>query len=92
VNSTNPNALFTEKSAEYLLDHYYAVNTFKGVYILGCFARRVTVYSQQIRSLNLVCALLQSRRITKNTEVAIVGAGVAGMTAAGQERHSYRSF
>lgn len=52
------------------------------LYILGSFARRVTFYSQQVRALNLVDALCDSGRVTSRGEVAVIGAGVAGMTAA----------
>jgi len=52
------------------------------VYILGSFARRVTLYSQQVRALNLVFALQRANRLKKSTKVAVIGAGAAGITAA----------
>lgn len=52
------------------------------VYLLGCFAERVTLYSQQVRALNLVWALLDKKILEVNKEVVIVGGGVAGLTAA----------
>jgi hypothetical protein len=51
-------------------------------YLLGCFSRRVTFYSQQVRALNLVDALCKSGVVCEGDEVAVVGAGVAGLTAA----------
>ncbi len=55
----------------------------KGVLVLGCFEQRVTVYSQQVRALNLVDAILSQGLIRlTGGKVAIVGGGVAGMTAA----------
>jgi len=52
------------------------------VFVLGCFEKRVTVYSQQIRALNLVDGILSENLVRPNGKVAIVGGGVAGMTAA----------
>jgi hypothetical protein len=52
------------------------------VYLLGCFAERVTLYSQQVRALNLVWALLDKKVIEAGKEVVIVGGGAAGLTAA----------
>ena len=55
----------------------------KRVFVLGCFEQRVTVYSQQVRALNLVDAMLSQEMMRlKGGKVAIVGGGVAGMTAA----------
>lgn len=55
---------------------------YPGVYILGSFARRVTFYSQQIRALNLIDVLCKSGEVHERSEIGIVGAGVAGVTAA----------
>lgn len=52
------------------------------VFVLGSFSRRVTVYSQQLRALNLVDALCSTGRVRKRTTVAVVGAGAGGLTAA----------
>jgi hypothetical protein len=54
----------------------------KSVFVLGCFEKRVTVYAQQVRALNLIDALLTENQIRPTANVAIVGAGFAGMTAA----------
>ncbi|MCC8442433.1 hypothetical protein LN449_07905 [Xanthomonas cannabis] len=55
----------------------------KRVLVLGCFEQRVTVYSQQVRALNLVDAILSQGLVRLNGgKVAIVGGGAAGMTAA----------
>ncbi len=53
-----------------------------GLYVIGCFERRVTLYSQQVRALNLVYALHEEKRLRPGDEVAVVGGGAAGMTAA----------
>ncbi|QKK27035.1 ABC-three component system protein [Rhizobium hidalgonense] len=52
------------------------------VLVLGSFERRVTVYSQQVRALNLVDAIIQRGLARPTGQVAIIGGGVAGITAA----------
>jgi|CZKG01.1.fsa_nt_gi hypothetical protein len=44
---------------------------------------RVTIYSQQCRAINLVCALRERDPELTEKSVAVIGAGAAGMTAAG---------
>src|SRR5438552_19113901 len=55
---------------------------FPNLYVLGAYAKRLTIYSQQIRAVNLVEAIHWYRQPLKGLEVAIVGGGVAGVTAA----------
>lgn len=57
------------------------VPTRQSVFVLGCLERRVTLLHQQVRALNLVYALHQLG-YCHSKEVAVVGAGVAGLTAA----------
>jgi len=57
------------------------VPTRQSVFVLGCLERRVTLLHQQIRALNLVYALHQLG-YCHGKEIAVVGAGVAGLTAA----------
>src|SRR6267154_4831843 len=63
------------------------------LYLIGIFARGVTVYSQQIRALNLIWALVQQGILAcklqedapdpdKRASIAIIGGGFAGLTAA----------
>ena len=52
------------------------------VFFLGCFDGRVTLYSQQVRALNLVAAILDQNMVREDGRVAIVGGGAAGITAA----------
>ncbi len=52
------------------------------VFILGCYEKRITLYSQQIRAFNLVYSLFKTNVLNKNSRVAIVGAGAAGVSAA----------
>jgi hypothetical protein len=49
---------------------------YPGVYVLGCFARYVTLYSQQVRAINLIAALCEDGQIHKDTKVAVIGAGL----------------
>ena len=62
-----------------------------GLYVLGCLERRVTLYSQQVRALNLAWALHGVGRIATGaktkTRVAVVGAGAAGLTIAAAAAH-----
>lgn len=55
-----------------------------GLYLIGSLERGVTVYNQQLRAHNLVWALweLSKRNEIKVGRVAVVGGGVAGLTAA----------
>ncbi len=60
----------------------FGVPGYAGTYVLGCFATRVTFFSQQVRALNLVDAICKSGLVLADQEVAVVGAGAAGLTAA----------
>lgn len=64
-----------------------AVEGWPGTYVLGCLDRRVTIYSQQVRALNLAAALVASRRVKPGDTVVVVGAGAAGLTCAAGLRH-----
>jgi hypothetical protein len=61
---------------------YFFVPGYPGAYLLGCFSRHVTIYSQQVRGLNLIDALCRTGQLGAQTRVAVVGSGVAGLTAA----------
>jgi hypothetical protein len=53
------------------------------VLVLGSFEKRVTVYAQQVRALNLVDALLSESLVRpQGGKIAIIGGGAAGITAA----------
>ncbi len=55
----------------------------QSILVLGSFEKRVTVYAQQVRALNLVDALLSENLVRpKGGKVAIIGGGAAGITAA----------
>ena len=63
-----------------------------GLYLIGSFEEGVTVLSQQTRALNLVWNLIESMRVganpiegseqTARPQIAIIGGGVSGLTAA----------
>jgi len=64
-----------------LLDDY-RVPAAGNLYVLGSFDQRVTFYSQQIRALNLVDVLVRAGVLGEGSKLLIVGAGLAGLTAA----------
>jgi hypothetical protein len=51
------------------------------VFALGNFARQVTFSSQQARAFNLIWALFKENRLTAGQRVAVIGAGLGGLTA-----------
>lgn len=81
-------------NAEELLKHMEVGPSFPGCYYLNCgFERRVTVASQEIRGISLISALLESKRITPmnpagGLRLAVIGAGVAGITTAVRAAYS----
>ena len=74
-----------ELPAEGILEHM-DVPGYRGVYLLGRNARRLTFLSQQYRALNLIWALEQTARLIgpdgRPAKVAVIGGGLAGLTAA----------
>lgn len=55
----------------------------QSILVLGSFEKRVTVYAQQVRALNLVDAMLSENLVRpEGGKVAIIGGGAAGITAA----------
>ncbi|HEX5750884.1 MAG TPA: tetratricopeptide repeat protein [Archangium sp.] len=59
-----------------------AVREEPGVYVLGCFERRITLYTQQVRALNLIHSLFVEERLKEGAKLAVIGGGAAGLTAA----------
>lgn len=53
-----------------------------GVYFIGPYGRRVSFASQQRRALNTVWALVATDRLAPGARVGVIGAGLAGVTAA----------
>lgn len=62
--------------------HHMRVPGERAVYVLGSFERRLTLYSQQVRALNLVYALTSAGHLRAGQHVAVIGGGAAGLTGA----------
>ena len=77
----NPISRSDVGAARVAILNWLCVPNWTGVYVLGCFARHVTVRSQQVRALNLVYSLHEEFGL-EGKSVAIIGAGAAGLTAA----------
>ena len=66
------------------------VPDYPGLYVLGCYERRLTIYSQQVRAINLILTLesrgrfkeIRDKQKSGGRWAAVVGGGIAGMTAA----------
>src|SRR5271165_503117 len=58
------------------------VPDWENVFVVGCYAKALTIYSQQVRALNLIDALVKEGRLTSASTVAVIGGGIAGLTAA----------
>lgn len=52
------------------------------VFFLGPFAKRINFVAQQVRALNLVYALRKQSRLEHEKSIAVVGAGLSGLTIA----------
>lgn len=70
-----------------LIRDYFECPTHEELYILGCFSRHVTLYSQQVRAFNLIYGLHEIKKIKRGSKVAVIGAGAAGLSAAAAARH-----
>ena len=59
-----------------------AVRERPNLFVIGCYDRRITFYSQQVRALSLVHALKELGYLNSNPRIAVIGGGAAGVTAA----------
>ncbi|MGF7182170.1 FAD-dependent oxidoreductase [Tunturiibacter psychrotolerans] len=75
-------AVLTDQQWKNLIKTYAEVKSYPGVYVLGCFAKCVTLYSQQVRAFNLVYGLYRTKALKPGSKVAVIGAGAAGLAAA----------
>ncbi len=48
------------------------------LYVLGCFEKRVTLRSQQVRALNLICSLYTVGALQDKSRIAVVGERCVG--------------
>lgn len=51
------------------------------VFVIGSFDTRITFFSQQVRALNLVDALVSTANLNDVQRIAVIGAGAAGLAA-----------
>src|SRR3712207_744887 len=58
------------------------VTNHRSIYAIGYGSKQVTIYSQQVRALRLIFALQQQGFLFPKAEMVVVGAGIAGLTAA----------
>lgn len=59
-----------------------AVRERPNLFVIGCYDRRITFYSQQVRALSLVHALKDLGYLNADPRIAVIGGGAAGVTAA----------
>jgi hypothetical protein len=71
-----------QRISEVILARSRVDRSHRRLYCLGPSVGRISFASQQYRALNLIWALHQEGIIQRNSLVAIVGAGVSGVTAA----------
>lgn len=76
-----PTEAEASEQAAGLLRHM-GIDSEKGLYVIGCYDRRITIHSQQIRATNLIYALSVTGVLQPGAKVAVIGGGVGGMTAA----------
>lgn len=60
----------------------YAIRPECALFAVGCFEKRVTIYSQQVRALDLGHALIEGALVRPRGNVAVIGGGIAGVTLA----------
>lgn len=59
-----------------------AVRSRPNLFVIGCYDRRITFYSQQVRALSLVHALKDLGYLNSHPRIAVIGGGAAGVSAA----------
>ncbi len=52
------------------------------LFVVGTCDKRITFYSQQVRAINLVHALVDTGRLKRHAKCAVVGGGACGIAAA----------
>lgn len=70
----------TNETCRAALESAYVTGT-NGIYFVGPFVERVSFASQQLRAFNLVWALEESGEVSTLDSVAVVGAGLSGVSA-----------
>ena len=64
------------------VDYLSVTSLAEGIFLIGSLDSGVTIFNQQIRALNLIWALDSADRLSSASEIAVVGGGIAGLTAA----------
>ncbi|PYD71785.1 hypothetical protein CFR74_13055 [Novacetimonas hansenii] len=59
-----------------------AIPDFPGAYVLGCYDTRITLYSQQVRALELAYSLSRGHYVSSSSHIAVIGGGAGGLTMA----------
>ncbi|MFK5596515.1 TIR domain-containing protein [Methylobacterium sp. HMF5984] len=59
-----------------------SLDELRNIYFIGNFSGRINFFAQQTRALNLIWALLERGEIKPYDRVAVIGGGLAGVTAA----------
>lgn len=84
-----PSFNFLSTLLEQAVDHYYQTivdraesKSIKNTFVIGLRSVRQTVHAQQLRACNLVAALFATKRLGCESNVVVIGGGIAGMTAA----------
>ncbi len=76
-----------DKKREIVLQTMRVSAALRDVFVLGCLDRRITLYSQQLRALNLAAALFADKMLKPHEPVVVVGAGAGGLTCAAALHH-----
>ena len=76
--NTNVSRGSTPTAAEYLA----VTSLTDGIFLIGLLDSGVTIFNQQLRALNLIWALDREKRLDSASAIAVVGGGIAGLTAA----------
>jgi hypothetical protein len=64
------------------IDYLSLTSLNDGIFLIGSLDSGVTIFNQQIRALNLIWALDRTYRLRSASAIAVVGGGIAGLTAA----------
>ena len=59
----------------------------EGLYVVGCFEKRVTLLSQQVRALNLVHSLRIEGLLAEGSSIAVIG-GPSASCGVGSRRYA----
>jgi hypothetical protein len=78
INTDVLSAGSTRTAADYLA----VTSLTNDIFLIGLLDSGVTIFNQQIRALNLIWALDRADRLSSASAIAVVGGGIAGLTAA----------